>query len=174
MLARMVSECAAFQERVGLSYPDTEAEAKLVNGEGANKRIFYPAIEDLNGVLDRLPAAIISESEDWTLPMIAGGARNYFHGPQGTLELILMDHDRHPGKIEASKRDFMNFVGLTLQGGDPDEYPGLAELAALDDRLIINEMTQLDPPELCAREVEAQLQRGYWSARFQVRYGLSQ
>lgn len=173
MLAQMVAECAAFQNRVGLSYPDPDAIDKLVSGDGANKRIYYPAIESTDQVLDKLPAAIISESEDWTLPMVAGGSHNYFHGPRGSLELILMDHDRHPGSIEASKRDFMNFVGLTLQSGDNDN-PGLAELAALDDRLIINEMTQLDPPEMCSREVEFQRQRLYWSARFQIRHGLSQ
>lgn len=172
-LAQMVAECAAFQGRCGLTYPDADAEEKLVDGDGGMKRIYYPALESIDAVLSKLPAAVISESEDWSIPMVSGGARNYSHGPRGALELILMDHDRYSGSIEASKRDFMNFVGLTLQSGD-DDAPGLFELAALDDRLIINEITQLDPPEMCSRDAQNQYQRLYWSARFQIRYGLSQ
>lgn len=45
-LAQMIAECAAFQERCGLTYPDALAEDKLVNGEGGLKRIYYPAIEE--------------------------------------------------------------------------------------------------------------------------------
>lgn len=172
-LAQMVAECAAFQTRVGLTYPDADAEAKLVNGDGGFKRIFYPAIEDENDPLLKLPSAIISYSEDWSMQMIAGGDRNYFHGARGSLEFGLMDHDRHPHSIEASMRDFMNFIGMVIQSGNTDT-PGLCELSAKDDRLIISEISQMDPPEICSRDVQHQKQRAYWSARFQIRYGLSQ
>lgn len=174
-LAQMVSVCAAFQERCGLTYPDATAEAQLVNGEGGEKHIYYPAFE--GDALTRLPVAIITWGDSWRLGMVAGGARNYFHGPDGELVLELIDVDRQShegqqGRLEAAVRDFGNFIGRVLSG--PDEAtPGLKELAALNDRLAIHEITQLEAPLLCDRIEEAARGKHYFTARFSIRYGLS-
>lgn len=175
-LAVMVSECAAFQTRCGLTYPDAAAEAKLVNGDGGAKHIYYPALEGEDW-LDRLPACIITWGDSWRLGMFSGGARNYFHGPDGELILELIDVDRQShegaqGRMEAATRDFGNFIGRVLSGG-AENTPGLAELAALNDRLAINEIAQLEGPMLCDRIEGAALGKTYYTARFSIRYGLS-
>lgn len=175
-LAQMLSECAAFQTRCGLTYPDAAAEAKLVNGSGGLKRIFYPALEvDAEGryPLDKVPLAVISFGDDWELPLVAGGARNYTHAPRGALFLELIDACReYHSNLEAGTRDFANFVGRVLATGDEAE-PGLFDLAALNDRLTINNISQIERPQLfddLASE-EAKGKR-YWMAKFQIRYGV--
>lgn len=175
-LAQMVSECAAFQTRCGLTYPDTDAEAKLVNGDGGQKRIYYPALE-AGDWFTRLPVAIITWGDSWRLPLVAGGARNYFHGPDAELILELIDVDRQSqeqaqSRLEAGTRDFGNFIGRVLSGAD-ENNPGLKELAASNDRLAIKEISQLEAPMICDRIDEAAHGKTYFTARFSIRYGLS-
>jgi hypothetical protein len=170
-LAQMLAECAAFQTRCGLSYPDADAEAKLVNGDGGLKRIFYPAIE--GDALELAPCAILTWGSDWQLPMSSGGARNYFHSPVGEIFLELIDVERHPGNEEASTRNFGNWIGLVLHSGD-DAAPGLGELSALNDRLAINRFTQLEPP-LFLERVDSEARgagKGGLAARFAIQFGL--
>lgn len=172
-LAQMLSECSSFQTRAGLTYPDAAAEAKLVNGDGGQKRIFYPMLETSFDGIDpyaHVPLAIITWGDDWQLPRVAGGARNYFHSPRGELILELIDEDQYTN-LEAATREFGNWVGLVLHSGD-EAAPGLAELAALNDRLAINGFQQLDKPQQYERVSEAALAKRLWSVRISIRFGL--
>ena len=164
-LAEMLAEAAVFQEQCGLTYPDGTANEQLVQGLGGLKKIFYPALDDEQWP-EKLPVAVIMLGDDWRLRPVAGGMRNYIHGPNGSLELLLADVDRCPWSLEAGSRKFMNWCGLVLKSGDEDR-PGILELAALDDRLAIQEVTQLERPAISPRD-----EAPYWTAKFQVRYGL--
>jgi len=169
-LASMVAETWAFQTWCGLAYPDPDAELKLVSGDGGWKRIWYPALDNID-YLKVLPAAILSFGAEWQLTPVAGGARTYFHGPRGEITLELVDLARHANR-ESAARDFGNFLGQLLDSND-ETRPGLAQLAALDDRLAIAEFVQLAEPAECERiEGEANEQL-YWSARIAIRYGLA-
>lgn len=170
-LARIVAETAAFQERCGLTYPDAAALAKLIDGEGGMKRIYYPDCSDREGTLSRLPFAVITFGGTWRLPMVSGGARNYFHGPQGDLILRVTDKARHTLR-EGALRDFGNFVGTLLASGD-DDRPGISELSALDDRLSIYDIAQTEPPWECERVEGEANGEPYWAAEFLISYGLS-
>lgn len=165
-LADMLAETAAFQEQCGLTYPDGECLEKLVQGDGGFKRIYYPALDN-DAWKDKLPIAVVAQGDAWRLPRVAGGGRNFFHSPDGTLELILCDIDRAEWSLEAGARTFMNWVGAVLASGD-DDRPGLTELSALDDRLSIEEVSQLDPPALSPRD-----EIPYWTVRLQVTYGFA-
>ncbi len=170
-LAQMLSECAAFQTRCSLTYPDADAEAKLVNGDGGLKRIYYPDLTDENA-LAGMPYAVITWGGEWRMPQSSGGARNYFSGAQGELILRIADKSRYPANREAALRDFGNFVGQVILTGD-DDNPGLLELAALDDRLVISDLAQTEPPWECERREGEANGEIYWQAEFSVRYGFS-
>ncbi len=171
----MLSECASFQTAAGLTYPDAAAEAKLVNGDAGQKRIFYPLIPTTaEGLiaLDRVPVACLTWGDDWQLTSNAGGARNYFlGGPRGELILELI-HTEQYTELEASTREFGNWVGLVIQSGD-EAAPGLVELAAADDRLAINGIRQLDKPQQYERVEEAARGKRFWSVRLAINFGLN-
>lgn len=168
-LADMLAETAAFQEAAGLVFPDGDANEKLIQGLRGKKRIFYPALEETE-FRDYLPLAIIMQGDDWNMAPVAGGSQVWFHGPTGSLELILAAPDRERS-LEAGARAFMNWVGTVIQSDEPrypERRPGLLDLSGKDDRLAIRGVSQLDKPAISPRE-EAD---PYWTVRLNVTYGL--
>lgn len=163
----MLADCENFQERCGLTYDDSEAYEKLFEGQdGATRHLFYPALEDVLWQ-DHFPLGVLMLGDRWTLRAAAGGSQLWLPNPERTLQLWLADweNDDYAGDLEASLRDFCNWIGLVARD--------LAGLSAVNENVPIGQIEQSMHPFLPSEEEQASLRsdaypsgRNYWTTIF--------
>ena len=169
-LASRLAGTKRFQERCGLVYPEPEAEQQLLQGQGGQQRIFYPCLREDDFASARLPCAVIQFGDTWDLLTYAGGEKNHFGPPDGTLKLILADSDKwntpttQATDFERSARDFANWVGGVIRD--------LADIAGENTNLSIKRFSQQQPPSMSPKEEQTTLGFIYWTAVFQIEYGV--
>ncbi len=135
-LRDMLAATPATQARFGVAGDDAHARAR--------ERIYFPVLAD-EEIPARLPAIVVTDGDEWQYTQHSGGAQNYLR-PAGTAVVLFAARSRYPGDLEAGRRDFSNWVGLTLQQ--------LAGQAGVDTLLSIREIAQEMPPAMCSREHE--------------------
>lgn len=160
-LASLLAMVPAFQIRCGLSGSDALGAAKLLNGEyGVKQRIFYPMADP--DYLNVFPSAELYFGDDFSYEQIAGGHHNYLWPAGGTVDMILVDKDKHPKDLPTSTRDFGVYVGTLLRE--------LREQAGRNDELSIVGIKQKQKPMLCPITEETQRGRAYWHTVWTVEW----
>ena len=135
-LCDMLAATPATQSRFGTTGEDAHARTRA--------RIYFPVLED-EAIPVHLPAIIVTDGDEWSYQQHSGGARNYLR-PQGTSLVLFAAGTRYPGNLEAGRRDFSNWVGMTLRE--------LAAEAGADAQLSIRQIDQQMPPAMCSKEHE--------------------
>ncbi len=135
-LTDMLAATPATQERFGTTGDDAHARTR--------ERIYFPVLEEQE-IPARLPVIIVSDSDEWSYKQHAGGSQNYLR-PAGTAMVVFAAGTRYPGDLRAGRRDFSNWVGVTLRE--------LAEQAGVDAKLSIRAIDQELRASMCSREHE--------------------
>lgn len=135
-LVDMLAATPATQARFGTTGEDAQARTR--------ERIYFPVLEE-EAIPTRLPVIIVSDGDEWSYKQHSGGAQNYLR-PEGTALVMFAAGTRYPGDLEAGRRDFSNWVGVTLRE--------LAEQAGVDAQLSIRQIDQDMRPAMCSKEHE--------------------
>jgi len=160
-LATLLAMIPIFQTRCGLSGADPLGAQKLIGGEyGTQQRIFYPVADPEE--VNVFPSAELFFGDGLDYEQVAGGLYNYLMPTGGTIDLILVDEDKHPGDLATSTRDFAVYVGTLLNE--------LKAQAGRNDEISIVGIKMTQKPALCPVEEETERGKAYWHVVFSVEW----
>jgi hypothetical protein len=146
-IARLVSESAAFQTRVGAA---TAAEAL------PKVHLFEIDDTDPEALTEARPFALVWPADAFDMQCIAGGGNSLFKGHMQVV-LVLSDNDRVAGDRAASALDFAGWIDAVVLD--------IVSAAGVDDRATIHEIRFMLAPSRTPTKDEP-TSGAYWDVAF--------